>query len=546
MQRIRWGRVPVRLGGVSLALLMLVRGGHAQGFTTQDPVIHRIWVIGMDSSHVSDLAQVLDDSIGPRPSGSPAFHSAIDWLLAQYAQWGIQAHTEQYGTWRSWRRGITHIDLLSPRVRTLEGTMLAWSPGTRGRDLEAGVMILPDVADSNAFVRWLPNVRGKFVLASMAQPTCRPDDDWQAFATPASLARMRALRDSLAANWAGRIASTGYSLLRDRPLVIEEGTGSLGQRLEAAGAAGMLVNWWSGGWGTDRVYVSHNTIAPAIDLSCEDYGLVYRLAEHGQNPLVRLRADGEVGPDVPVFNTIAEIEGTELPTEYVVLSAHLDSFDAGSGATDNGTGTVMVMEAMRILRQVYPHPRRTIIAGHWGAEEQGLVGSMAYAADHPEVVNGLQALFNQDNGTGRVDHAEASALLDAGEHWARWLARVPEALSKRISLDIPGNPLRGGSDNSAFACHGAPAFSLGGVDWEYRPYTWHTNRDTYDKIVLDDLRSNATLLATLAYLASEDPERVPRTRREVMPLDRTGAPRTWMQCSPPIRSSEADDAAARP
>src|ERR671918_140600 len=135
-----------------------------------------------------------------------------------------------------------------------------------------------------------------------------------------------------------------------------------------------------------------------------------------------------------------------------MLSAHFDSWDAGSGATDNGTGTITMLEAMRILRKVYPNPKRTIIVGHWSGEEQGLVGSRAFAADHPEIVRGLQALFNQDNGTGRVV-------------------------------------------NASFACYGAPGFSLGALSWDYRTYTWHTNRDTFDKIVWDDLRNNVVLTA---------------------------------------------------
>jgi carboxypeptidase Q len=105
---------------------------------------------------------------------------------------------------------------------------------------------------------------------------------------------------------------------------------------------------------------------------------------------------------VPTFNTIAEIKGSEKPNEYVMLSAHFDSWDGGTGATDNGTGTLTMMEAMRLLKKFYPHPKRTILVGHWGSEEEGLNGSRAFVEDHPEIVQNLQALFNQDNGTGRV------------------------------------------------------------------------------------------------------------------------------------------------
>ena len=102
--------------------------------------------------------------------------------------------------------------------------------------------------------------------------------------------------------------------------------------------------------------------------------------------MIRLEAESQAMGEVPVFNTIAEIRGTTKPDEYVMLSAHFDSWDGGSGATDNGTGTITMLEAMRILKQVYPHPKRTIVVGHWSGEEQGLVGSRAFAADHPEIV----------------------------------------------------------------------------------------------------------------------------------------------------------------
>src|SRR5207253_9632665 len=138
-----------------------------------------------------------------------------------------------------------------------------------------------------------------------------------------------------------------------------------------------------------------------IVVSCEDYGLVARLARTGKSPRLRVNAESEMIGPAPVLSTIAELPGTDHPDEYVVLSAHFDSWDGSSGATDNGTGTLTMMEAMRILKQAYPKPKRTIRVGHWTGEEVGLVGSKAYREDHPEVLAGLQAVFNNDNGTGR-------------------------------------------------------------------------------------------------------------------------------------------------
>ncbi len=500
----------------------------SQSFAVDDPVLRAIWAEGMERSRVEPLAQALLDSVGPRLTGSPGHDAGNAWLVAVYGGWGIDARNEPYGTWRGWRRGLTHVDLVAPRVRTLEAAMLAWSPGTPG-PVEARVVLLPEVADSAAFQAWLPEARGALVAISFPQPTCRPDENWEEFARPETVERMRTERAAAMAAWDERVRAGGA---RAPDLVA---------RLEAAGAAGVLTSRWSEGWGVTKIFGTTAQRVPVLDLSCEDYGLVARLAARGQGPVLRVEAESEALGEVPVHNTIAEIPGGALPDEYVVLSAHFDSWDGSSGATDNGTGTVVVMEAMRILHAVLPNPRRTILAGHWGGEEQGLNGSRVFAADHPEVVAGLQALWNQDNGTGRIERISAQGLVDAAGTLGRWLARIPAEIGGHVTLVTPGSPGRGGSDYAAFVCHGAPAFGLSSLSWDYGAYTWHTNRDTYDKLVFEEVRENAVLMAMLAYLASEDPERVPRARRGVFPINQeTGEMARWPECQAPERSSAED------
>ena len=524
---------------IALALAAIASAAGAQSYAASDPIIRQIYTEGMNNSQAYTLSQILSDSIGPRLTGSPGIKRGNDWLVATYKSWGIEARNEQYGKWKGWRRGTTHVDLLTPRVRTLEGTLLAWSAGTGGKDVTASTIILPQLADSAALVAWLPQAKGKFVLVSMAQATCRPDDNWRQFGDSASFARMRASRDSATRAWNARIAATGYS--------VGLGTGTLGKRLQEGGAAGVIAGRWSNGWGVNKIFDSRTDKVPSIDLSCEDYGLVYRLTENKQGPTLRVRADAEFLGDLPVFNTIATIKGSEKPDEYVMLSAHFDSWDAGSGTTDNGTGTITMVEALRILKKVYPNPKRTILVGHWSGEEQGLNGSRAFAADHPEIVKGLQALFNQDNGTGRIVNFSGSGFTTASGNLARWMASIPAEMSRGINLSFPGSPSGGGSDNASFVCYGAPAFGLGATSWDYGTYTWHTNRDTFDKIVLDDLKNNATLTAMLVYLASEDPETLSRDRRvfDQGPDRRPGpgfggsggggGPQQWPTCTEPLR-----------
>jgi carboxypeptidase Q len=495
----------------------------AQTFAQEDPVLRRIWTEGTQNSQLVPLAQALLDSIGPRLTGTPEQDAAHQWAVARYAEWGIPARNEQYGTWLGWRRGHTHVDLVEPRVRSLEAMILAYSPGTEGT-VTGPVVALPAMARPADFEAWLPQVRGRFVMISVAQPTCRPDDNWERWAEAETFNRMRSARASAIQAWNARLAATGVQP-RDLP-----------RRLEEAGALGVLTSNWSQGWGVNKIFNARTQRVPTVDLGCEDYGMLFRMVENDQSPVIRINADAEFRGQVPAYNTIAEIRGRN-PNEYVVLSAHFDSWDGATGATDNGTGTVVMMEAMRILRQVYPNPRRTILAGLWGGEEHGLIGSRAFVADNPRIVQGVQAVFNQDNGTGRISNISMQGFARAGEFFERWLARVPTEISRHVSLQQPGLPSSGGSDHAAFVCARAPAFMLGSLSWDYGTYTWHTNRDTFDKIVFDEVRNNAILVAMLAYLAAEDPQRMPRDIAQGLTNPQTGQAIPWPECQAPPRTA---------
>ncbi len=509
---------------IALAMTLGTSPTNGQTFTTDDPVLRRIWAMGMDSSRTYEFAQVLMDSIGPRLTGTPELEAAGDWLVSNYASWGIPAKKEQYGTWRGWRRGPTHVDLLRPRLRTLEATMLGWSPGTNG-PVEGDVVVLPRVRNPAEFAAWLSTARSKYILISAPQITCRPDRSWEEFADTSVYEDMRESRDQQSREWQERIERTGHTAR------------TLAQALERGGVAGVLTSTWSGGWGVTRIFGARTDVVPSLDLSCEDYSLLFRLAQNSQGPVLRVDAQGEMLGEVPAYNTIAEFRGVSLPDEYVVLSSHLDSWDGGSGATDTGAGTITILEAMRILKEVYPAPKRTILVGHWGGEEQGLNGSRAFAQDNPEVVEGLHVLLNFDIGTGLVNDISMQGMTGAGAHFSRWFAQMPSELADPLKLTLPGIPATGGTDHASFLCYGVPAFRFGGRGWDYRTYTWHTNRDTFDKLVFEEVRHNATLIAAMTYLAAEDPERVSRERRASFPADeRTGEATGWPICIDPERS----------
>lgn len=485
-------------------------------FAQDKKVIDNIVKEVNENSQLEKLAHELLDVVGPRLVGSPQMKQANDWAVKKYSDWGISAKNEKWGEWAGWERGITHIDLVNPRVRTLEGTQLAWSPSTSGKAINAEAIILPEITDSVSFQKWLPNVKGKIVLISMNQLSGRPEKNWEEFATKDLFEKFKKEKADAAKAFAAGIAKTGYNAK------------TLPVALENAGAVAVVINNWSQGFGVDKIFGANTTKVPTLDLSVEDYGLVYRLALNGNKPMLKIESESKKLGAVPTFNTIAEIKGKQKPNEYVMLSAHFDSWDGASGATDNGSGTILMMEAMRILKKIYPNPKRTILVGHWGSEEQGLNGSRAFVEDHPEIVSNLQALFNQDNGTGRVVNIGGQGFAKSKDYITRWLAAVPDTIKNQIKTSFPGTPGAGGSDFASFVAAGALGYSLSSTSWDYGTYTWHTNRDSYDKLVFDEIKSNVILAAIMVYMASEDPEKTSTEKATDLPVnERTGKPASW-------------------
>ena len=449
--------------------------------------------------------------------------------VKNYESWGIKSYLHEWGVWRGWERGITHIDMLKPRVRTLAGRQLAWSPSTSKRGVTAELTKIPQINNKEDFEQWIKTVKGKFILVSQNQITGRPDSQWEEYSTEESFEKMKKDRDKISEDWYSNIRKSGY------------GYRDISKAFEDAGAVGLISSYWSKAFGANKVFSARTEKIPNVDLNLEDYTMLYRMVENGIKPTVKIISTSTEHGVVPTFNTIAEIKGVEKPNEYVILSAHFDSWDGSQGTTDNGTGTIVMMEAMRILKKFYPNPKRTIMVGHWGSEEQGLNGSRAFVEDYPKIVENTQAVFNQDNGTGRVVSISGQGFLNSYDYLSRWLSAVPQDVTKHIETDFPGMPGSGGTDHASFVAAGVPAFNLSALDWEYWNYTWHTNLDSYDKIVFDDLKNNVILTAILAYKASEDNEKASRERR-ILPKSsinpRTGRPmrsRGWPSVRKPNR-----------
>lgn len=518
-----------KLGLAATAALVFAQiqyGVYAQSTSQEQPhpIVEKIVNEVNAHSQLEHLAFELLDEIGPRLVGTPEMLEANNWAKKKLNSWGIEAELQQYGTWKGWKRGTSHIDMTYPRVKSLSATQLAWSPATK-KPVEAEVVVLPKVSSKVEFEKWLPSVKGKVVLMAQYHKIGRSDEQIKEFATPELYEKLKTERERDKKEFADYIKMIGYD------------NNTLPKALEKAGATGIAISNWTGIMGANRIFGAKTEKIPMIDIDLEDYGMLYRLAEKGKKPKIKINVQSQVLPEAKAFNTIGMIRGVEKPNEYVVLSAHLDSWDGAQGATDNGTGTITMMEVMRILKKYYPNPKRTILIGLWGSEEQGLNGSRGFVADNPEIVKGIQAAFNQDNGTGRVINIGGQGFVHSYDYLGRWLNAVPKQVRSHIKTDFPGMPSGGGSDQASFVAAGVPAFSLSSLNWGYFGYTWHTTKDTYDKIIFDEVKNNVILTATLAYMASEDPEFTNREKR-VMPMNEKGEVAKWPEQKEPRRNSK--------
>src|SRR5690606_33012237 len=212
-----------------------------------------------EASQLETLAYELLDEIGPRLVGTPEMQQAHDWAVAKFNSWGISATNEKYGEWRAWQRGITHVDMISPRIKSIEATQLAWSPSTKKNGITAEVILLPEnIKDSLSFEAWMKNVKGKLVMISMPEATGRPDYNWEEFATPESFEKMKADREAQTKAWNDNYKRSGYT------------SRTVAAALEKAGAAGILQSYWSKGFGANKIFGATTKEIPTIDVSLED------------------------------------------------------------------------------------------------------------------------------------------------------------------------------------------------------------------------------------------------------------------------------------
>jgi hypothetical protein len=510
----------------------------AQERLDQD-VFWKIRQEGTGNSQILRTMHMLTDVYGPRLTGSPNLKAAGDWAVKQLEAWGLtNGHLEPWDFGHpGWLNERLSAHIVSPVKDHLVSEVLAWTPGTSGPVRAPAVQItLPQRPTKEELIAHLEQlkdaVKGKIVLVGAPQRVLVTFN-------PPSLRRedrdVLTQFDPAAAPPAGPPpAAAQQAAARPGALTGGQIDEQVSRFLVASGAL-VRVNDAGRDHGQIRAF-SNRTYDPAaavptVVMRNEDYGRIWRLLDGGQPVELEVDIVNRFYPEGRTnYNAIAEIRGSDLAGEVVMLGGHLDSWHAATGATDNAIGCAVMMEAARILAAIGVKPRRTIRVALWSGEEQGLLGSQAYVREHfgtyedprPDFAR-FAGYFNIDSGTGR-----ARGMTVFGPPSAAAVLR--DAIAPFKDLGVLGatttrSRQRGGSDHTSFNEAGLPGISVQQDPIQYGSYTWHTNLDTYERIVEDDVVKSAVVIAAAVYHLAMRDQALPRFPNEQMPT-RRGQPQT--------------------
>lgn len=440
----------MRLSPFTLLLGCLL---HAQLAFAQAPTDVLAREIADRSSLMQNLEE-LCDGYGPRLTGSQQLRHAQSWAMAKLRSYGaLNVHEEAYELGKPWQRGIARARLLNANGMALDIVQKAWTRGTPGT-IEGEVAIL-DVKTLAELRAAAPAMKGKIVLV-VSGPRASPE---QRKDLPQYLAQVNAV-----------IAEARFAAVL---LVSEKDNG--------------LRDMWGGpGSRFDR---------SAAIITKEHANMLARLLARQVVPRLELEMTGGFAKRaVKAYNVVADIPGTEAPDEIVIVGAHLDSWDLGSGATDNGTGTVAAMEVLRAMHAAGLKPKRTLRVVLFSGEEQGLLGSKAYVAAHRHELSKIQAVLVQDAGSGRILGFPDMKV----EAWYAPLAAAVAPAQGLGAVDIM-YAVGGGSDHMSFFEQGIPAFTPMQEPLDYRSHTIHSQVDSLDHVVRADLLQGTQVMAVTAW-----------------------------------------------
>jgi carboxypeptidase Q len=519
----------------------------------------RIRAEGMDHSQIMHTMHYLTDVYGPRVTGSPNHEAAAKWAIDEMTRWGMKnGHLEPFefktatvtpsGGWLN-EKAAGHI--VSPVKDNLVFEVLAWTPSTKGTVTASAVQLVtpqgPETGAPATPQENCPDIRPRFgptdaqlkeYLASMASSvkgkivfvgahTCVPFQE----VAPAKRQTEEQWRARAAGGGGGRgnQPAAGSNAAATPPagtLTAAQVATAVNDFLVANGAA-VRVNDAAREMGQIRAFnfagYDPSKTVPTVVLRNEDYGRITRLLADKRDVTLEFTI---VNHDYPAgkttYNTIAEIPGTDKADEVVMLGGHLDSWHSATGATDNAIGAATMMEAARILQALGVKPRRTIRVALWAGEEEGLLGSKAYVAQHfgtaenpkPEFAK-FDGYFNIDGGTGQFHLGSIFGPPEAGTVLAQFFKPFEDIGIYGATTTTARTA--GGTDSTSFNAAGLPGIGLNQDGMEYNSHTWHTNLDTLERIVEKDVKRSAIAVASAVYHIANRDQMLPKFTAATMP-----------------------------
>jgi carboxypeptidase Q len=522
---------------VALLLLILISPLPAFSQAAADPDINtRIRKEGMENSKIMHTLHFFSDIYGPRLTGSPNHKNAAEWAVKEMTAWGFDnAHLEPWNFGHpGWLNERLSAHAIAPFKDALVCEALSWTPGTKGTvTAQAYQLLLPERPTQEQltahFAKEKENVKGKIVLVGRAAvlpvnitPGAKRLDD-------------KATRDRYDPNNpnAGQFPGRPNNPNAQAPAqdgVVRLNARQIDEQLDKFlldSQAAIRVNDGGREHGQIRAFNNRtfdiSKAVPTVVMRNEDFGRIARTLADKRPVTLEFNIVNQSYPEGKTsYNTIGEIAGTDKKDEVIMLGGHLDSWHAATGATDNAIGCAIMMEAARILKALGVRPRRTIRVALWSGEEQGLLGSQAYVKEHfgsfeepkPEYEK-FNGYFNIDSGTGRVRGASVFGPPEAA-------AIIRAAIAPFEDFGVAGaiagkSRATGGSDHTSFNQAGLPGIGMGQDPIEYGSHTWHTNLDTYERIIEDDAKKAAIVIAAAVYSLAMRDEKLPRFTKESMP-----------------------------
>ncbi len=492
--------------------------------------ISRIRYEGFHDSKVMDYATGLMDSIGERLTGSPNMKRANDWTRDQLSEMGLSnAHLEAWGPFgRGWANQYTNVRMTSPDVVTMIAYPKAWTPGTNG--VVEGKCVRVVIDKKEDFEKYKGKLAGMIVILG-ADTEAKPiTDPMYRRYTDDDLAKIAEYNPATEHNFTFADYIKRLQFIKDQNQFFaeEKVLAVIDHSRRTDGGGTVFVQ--SGG----SYKPGETTTVPQLTMALEHWTRIARLLGEKKDVSLEINVQNTFYDSDPnQYDTIAEIPGTDKKDEVVMLGAHLDSWHAGTGATDNGAGTIVMMEAVRILKTLDIHPRRTIRIGLWSGEEEGLLGSQSYVEHHfgsrppmnepllkdmptllrreagdvtvkPEQAK-VSAYFNVDNGTGKIRGVYMQENEAVAPIFKAWMEPFKDLGMTTLTMRNTG-----GTDHLSFDAVGIPGFQFIQDPIEYETRTHHSNMDVYDRLQPDDLKQAAVIVASFVYDAAMRDQMLPR------------------------------------